>query len=441
MGYGKYGYLTLFRHLPGVEVFDPPKVTNEIAKIGIKVSPEFVCYPFKIVIGEVINLRKKYGIKHFIYAIDKGPCRMGFYAPVQERIIHDLGYTDVEYLPQQQDSLFPETQWLYPFERLQELTGNKFKKFTVFKNVLRFMFKMKYIEEIVRLEGLIRCRELKRGDTTRTVNRLIRMLDNNEHLITLYQFSYVIKQEFKKIPIDRKKKPLRIVITGEIHVFLEHFVNLDMIKKLGEMGIEVHPTFHVYDWILHKMHLNERRRLLEMIGKAYFPVDVGGEAQWDLPAYMEAQRNGFDGFMILYPFTCMPETMVRAMIEGQNPDPFYLPAQYYSLDETTAYEGLRTRLESFAYLMSSNRRNNPKFQNKYVEPPEIAEIFDLKDNIGRKFKKFMKRLAKPAVTEMFLRRWRKIPTEKLTEYYLRPGDYVAKKPKQSPPSPVEVHGH
>ena len=33
--------------------------------------------------------------------------------------------------------------------------------------------------------------------------------------------------------------------------------------------------------------------------------------------------------------------------------------------------------------MKSNRKNNPKFQNNYVEPPEIAEIFDEPDKYSR----------------------------------------------------------
>jgi predicted nucleotide-binding protein (sugar kinase/HSP70/actin superfamily) len=425
MGYGKYIYYTIYRHLPGIEVVDSPKVTADIVELGIKHSPEFVCFPFKVTLGEFINLRKNYDIKYFIMPIDKGPCRMGFYSPIQERIIKELGYDDITFIPQQQDSLFPETEWLQPFLKLEELTGNKFGRIRLLTNIFRFFFKAKYIEELVELEGLIRCRELNRGDTTRTAARIIKMLDKTEHLISLYRFGQVMRKEFAKIPIDREKKPLRVIISGEIHVLLEQYVNLDIIKRLGEEGVEVHPTFHAYDWILHKIHMNVRRRKLELIGKDFIPIDIGGEAQWDIPAYIEGQRNGFDGFVLLYPFTCMPEVTVRGIIEGQNPDPFYMPAQYFSLDETTAYEGMRTRIESFIDLMKSNRKNNPKFQNKYVEPPELAEIFD-KPPRFRRTKAFFKRLAQPFMLQRYIQFFRDIPPQKLSKYYLTPGDHKFK---------------
>ena len=50
----------------------------------------------------------------------------------------------------------------------------------------------------------------------------------------------------------------------------------------------------------------------------------------------------------------MPEVSARGIIEGQQPDPFYLPIQFYSFDEHTGYEGMRTRLEAFIDLMKLN---------------------------------------------------------------------------------------
>jgi predicted nucleotide-binding protein (sugar kinase/HSP70/actin superfamily) len=166
------------------------------------------------------------------------------------------------------------------------------------------------------------------------------------------------------------------MISGEIHVFLEPFVNMDLVKKFGEEGIEVHPGHSLYDWLVHKTHVNTKRKSLERISKKYIPMDIGGEAIWVMGEYIECQRDGFDGFVHVYPFTCMPEVTCRGIIEGQTPDPFYLPIQFYSFDENTGFEGMRTRIEAFIDLMKSNRENNPRFQNTYVEPRELAEIYD-----------------------------------------------------------------
>ena len=47
---------------------------------------------------------ENYNIHTFVMAIDCGPCRFGFYAPVMERILHDIGY-EVTIIPLQQSDL------------------------------------------------------------------------------------------------------------------------------------------------------------------------------------------------------------------------------------------------------------------------------------------------------------------------------------------------
>ena len=317
---------------------------------------------------------ENYNIHTFVMAIDCGPCRFGFYAPVMERILHDIGY-EVTIIPLQQSDLLT-FEWLQTFYRLTSVQGKLMRNYDIIRGVRLFFAKAKYIEMINKHESLIRCREVHKGDTTKTVKQLMSMLDAENDPMALHHFDYVIKQEFAKISIKRNFQPLRIMVSGEIHVFLEHFVNMDIVRRFGEEGVEVHLGHSLYDWIIHKVHLNYKRKNLERIAKDYIPMDIGGEAVWVMGEYLKCLHEGFDGFVHVYPFTCMPEVSCRGIIEAQSPDPFYLPVQFYSFDEHTGFEGMRTRLEAFIDLMKSNREINPRFQNKYVEPPEIAELFD-----------------------------------------------------------------
>lgn len=378
MGWSKIAFKSLLQFVPGIEIVEPPEVTSDIVKLGAKHSPEFVCFPFKVTMGEFLSMAEKQGVRTFVQAVDCGPCRLGFYAPVQERIMRDLGY-DVTIIPIQQHDLL-NFEWLETFNRLTTVQGKLMKYVDVVRGVRTFFLKCKYIEDILKLDGLIRCRELHRGDTSKVTQKLMHLLDNENDILNLHKFDKVIKREFGQIPINRQMKPLRIMISGEIHVFLENYVNMDLIKKFGQEGVEVHLGHSLYDWIMHKLHVNFKRKDLERIAKPYIPMDIGGEAIWVMGEYIECQQKGFDGFVHVYPFTCMPEVTARGIIEGQSPDPFYMPIQFYSFDEHSGYEGMRTRLEAFIDLMKTNRDNNPKFQNKYVEPPEIAQIFDQPSN-------------------------------------------------------------
>jgi predicted nucleotide-binding protein (sugar kinase/HSP70/actin superfamily) len=373
MGWSKIAFTALYDLIPGVEVFPPPPVTRDIVELGSKYSPEFVCLPFKITIGEFLNMIINHDVHTFIMSIDCGPCRLGFYAPIQERIIHDLGY-EVTIIPIQQDDLW-SFEWFDPYRKLSSVTGNVMKYVDMVNAARLAWIKAAYIEDIIRYEGIIRCREIKKGDTTKVVQKLMDKLDNERNFANLHRFDQIIRQKFRNIPIDREKQPLRIMIAGENHVVLEPYVNMDIMKKFGDEGVEVHITNSLYDWILHKLHLNYKRKHLERIAKPYIPMDIGGEAIWVIGYYLEAQSQGFDGFVHIYPFTCMPEVSARGILEGQSPDPFYLPIQFYSLDEHTGYEGMRTRLEAFIDLMKTNRDHNPKFHNVYQKPPEIEKIY------------------------------------------------------------------
>ncbi|GAH31835.1 unnamed protein product, partial [marine sediment metagenome] len=81
-------------------------------------------------------------------------------------------------------------------------------------------------------------------------------------------------------------------------------------------------------------------------------MDIGGEAVWNMGSYLESQEKGFDGFVHIFPFTCMPEISFMGMLEAEkNMDKFYMPHIHISLDGSSGFEGLRTRIEAFHDLM------------------------------------------------------------------------------------------
>ena len=293
MGWSYISFKAMLNALPGVEVYTPPPVDKHIIELGSRNSPEFVCFPFKVTLGEFINMAEK-GIDTFAMAIDCGPCRFGFYAPIQEQIMKDLGY-DVTIIPLQQGDLLT-FEFIDTFKRLSSLKNLKVMQYVDYAIAAKLALqKAKLIEDIINLDALMRCREIRKGDCTKALNYLMNKLDNTNDELGLKNFPYKIKETFAKIPIDKEMKPLRVVLAGENHVLLEPYVNLDLIRRLGDLGIEVHVGHSLYDWITHKLHLNFRRREMAMIAKDYIPLDIGGEAQWVIGEYLHSQGEGFDG--------------------------------------------------------------------------------------------------------------------------------------------------
>lgn len=371
MGPNWVAFKTLFTSLD-LDVVVPDPTNREAIKIGVKQSPEFVCFPFKATIGDFVNAIEK-GADTLVMAIDCGPCRFGFYASVQERILKDMGYKNITLIPLDQADLL-EFNWV---KTLQEISGRRdlftYSKFV--KAVIYFLKKAKLLNDIQTAEGLFRAYERNQGDTTNLVKELHRKLDETNNLSGLRKFKNVIKEDFKKLDIEKSRNPLRVGLSGEIHISLEPYVNLDIRRKLGEMGVEIHQSLSLYDWVVHKFHLNYHRKWLEHLSHPYIPMDIGGECVWVLGEYIDKAKAGFDGFVHEYPFTCMPEVTARTIITNKLKGIYDLPIIYFSFDEHSGMEGFRTRLEAFVDLMNDRRnqeiKTNPEFQangNKKIYP-------------------------------------------------------------------------
>ena len=371
MGPNWVAFKTLFTSL-GLDVVIPDPTNREAIKIGVKHSPEFVCFPFKATIGDFVNAIEK-GADTLIMAIDCGPCRFGFYASVQERILKDMGYKNITVIPLDQADLL-DFKWV---KTLQEVSGRKdlfmYSKFV--KAVILFLKKAKLLNDIQIAEGIFRAYERNQGDTTVLIKNLLNKLDQANKLPELRKFKSVIKQDFSNLDIDKTRNPLRVGVSGEIHINLEPYVNLDIRRKLGEMNIEVHQSLSLYDWVVHKFHLNYHRKWLEHLSHPYVPMDIGGECQWVLGEYIDKAQAGFDGFIHQYPFLCMPEVTARTIITNKLKGIYDLPVIYFSFDEQSGLAGFRTRLEAFSDLMYGRRNkeieNNAKFVangNKKIYP-------------------------------------------------------------------------
>jgi len=372
MGSSWVAFKTLIETL-GVDVILPDPVNRNLVKFGVKHSPEFVCFPFKPTLGELKSALDK-GADTIIMAIDCGPCRFGFYASVQERILRDVGYKDFRLIPLDQADLL-DFGWV---KTLFEVAPKKglFHYSDFVKAVIFFLKKCKYLEDIHTAEGIFRAYEENQGETTDIVENLLHKLDDTNNLKGLRNFKSIIKEDFNNLDIDNSRNPLKVGIAGEIYITLEPYVNLDIRRKLGEMGVELYQSLSLYDWITHKLHVNFHRKWLEHLAEPYIPMDIGGECVWVIGQYIDNAKAGLDGFVHQYPFTCMPEVTARTVITNHLKKKYDLPVIYFSFDEQSGIEGFRTRLEAFVDLMNSRRKKRIQDKKKESKFNGIKSLYD-----------------------------------------------------------------
>jgi len=343
----------------GVDVYVPGKNNARGLEHGLKLSPEWVCLPFKITIANFIEALEN-GVKTIVMASDCGPCRFGFYHAVQEKILKDLGYdVEIKCLPQADLLTF---EWA---ELLQSIRGTRppLSRLKLLWVARIFFMKLQLIQLAEKLEGETRCHEVCRGETTKALERCLKAIDEAGTHQQLRGLKRRIKEEFTKVErTERKKIILKVVLAGEIFVALDSFANQDLKKKLGELGCEVRMGISLYDWVKHKAHVNFHRKYLEYLSKSHgdiggLKLDIGGEAFWVLGQYIDFSRGGVDGFVHVYPFTCMPEITAKSIITKWYHDGIFdLPPLFLGFDEHVGEAGLVTRLEAYTDLLRTKKK-------------------------------------------------------------------------------------
>ena len=74
-----------------LNLMQTPEITPDVIKLGIKHSPNMICYPFKITLGIFIEALQN-GATDLIMYNTCGQCRFRQYYKIQELIMKDLGY-------------------------------------------------------------------------------------------------------------------------------------------------------------------------------------------------------------------------------------------------------------------------------------------------------------------------------------------------------------
>ncbi len=85
-----FGYDTIalknFLEMLGAEVVLPPLPTERTLSLGTKYSPELICLPFKITLGNFIEALEA-GADTLFMAAGARKCRFGYYHFIQETIL------------------------------------------------------------------------------------------------------------------------------------------------------------------------------------------------------------------------------------------------------------------------------------------------------------------------------------------------------------------
>ncbi len=327
----------------------PPKPSKRTLSLGVQHSPEFACIPFKVLMGSYIEALEQ-GADMILTSGGVGPCRAGYYGILHEKILRSLGY-DFQMIV-----LEPPLRNLPAFIS----TVNKVIKpvkvswFTLYKQFKISWKKMVFLDELEQLTHKIRAREINRGETTKVFEQCLEILDRADTEQEIIQAGQEVKALIQTVPQDPQRQCLRIGIIGEIYVVLEPFINLDIEKTLGEMGVEVDRSIYLAHWTKENAATGSGEYDIHKIAAPYLDEPVGGHGICSVGHTILYGQQGFDGVVQLAPFSCIPEIVAKSILPKVSED-YNISFMTIFLDEQTGKAGIQTRLEAFVDLLKQRK--------------------------------------------------------------------------------------
>lgn len=337
----------------GVEPYIPPYTSKKTLSYGTKNSPEAICLPYKLILGNFIEAIEG-GADYVAMITSPGICRLGEYGNNIYTTLKDLGY-NANYI---ELSLYDGIKGLYNF--LKEISG-KNDPVLIMRAINITARKVFAIDDLDRALAYYRAREIHFGDAEKNYKKALRIIDKADSTRELKKAYELALKEIEKTEIDKNREVLHVDITGEIFLVNDEFSNQYIERELGRMGVETRRSLTVgsflKDAIIPKAFQNKETHLqrAERMAKPYLMRDIGGDALECVSDVVFADYKGKDGIIHISPFTCMPEIMSQNIFPTMRLD-HDIPILPLIMDEQTGRAGYITRLEAFVDLMRRKKR-------------------------------------------------------------------------------------
>ncbi len=368
-----------------------PESTEETLEYGRKYTTGKECFPCIVTTGDLIRITKQPDFDPEKVAIffpsGSGPCRYGQYHRFHRLLLDQLGYSNIPiFAPEQDESLYDDVSAL----------GKKFRRLA-WQGIVAVDLLYKMLHETRPYE--------KVAGTTDAVYRrcLEKICEDIRHERDLIDTFREIVKEFREIEVDRSEEKPLIGIVGEIFVRLNRFSNEDVIRKVEALGGEVWLA-PMAEWIYYtnftaKMRNSMQRKWLrnlklalvehfqkkdeemlmnflsqylrnshepdtrEIIEKAspYLHYSFEGEAILSVGKAVDLKDKGACGVINIMPFTCMPGTIVSAILKRFREENQHFPILNMAYDGQEQTNTL-TRLEAFMYQAKEYQRQRRQSQ-------------------------------------------------------------------------------
>ena len=322
----------------------PPALTKRTMELGTKYSPDFVCTPFKTMLGSMIEALEAGADTLFM---THGLCRLGYYGELLEQILRDLGYQ-------------------FDFINLSDYDMSKKKEYI--RIVRRFNPKVNYARFLIQfMEGLRMAEyvdditaeyyrncgfDATGGQYRRAYQDFLTAMYTAQNRGDVEAGYRAVKRSLQSIPLDKPRRPLRVGIVGEFYTAMDAFSNLEVEQKLADMGVEIHRWMNVTNQFLRYGSGQKNLRVKIQDLSVY---DMGPTSTANIWYARECAERGYDGLIHIKSAACTPEIDVMPVLQNISAD-YKIPVLYLTYDAQTSDVGLMTRLEAFYDMIDMRKK-------------------------------------------------------------------------------------
>lgn len=340
----------------GIDSLPTPHASKEIIELGKALSPEFVCLPFVITLGQMRYLLER-GATHLLMVGGKGKCRLGWYAQIQEQLLRKLGY---EFEMIIIDSPVPfARRWSKFRGAIKEATGNA-SWWRIIRALYNGYHRIAAIDRAEKECHRIRAFERQQGTVDKLFRRFVRAVEQAPDSTTVQQLLQNFLEEANSIETE-ETNPVRVRVLGEIWVVLESYVNMHLERLLGRstdprvwVDREISVTNWFHQHIFPTREALHRREEIKQAAKPYLGTEVGGHGHISVGLTALARQEGIDGIIHLMPFTCMPEIVAQNILV-QLSQRFDIPVLTWIITDQTGEAGFETRIEAFLDILKERK--------------------------------------------------------------------------------------
>ena len=388
MSDGVHGLVAAFQAC-GIDAEVIAHPDDESLRLGRQYTSGRECYPNILTTGDMVKITQREDFdplnSAFFMPSSKGPCRFGQYNRYHRMILDELGFTEVPvYAPDQDESFYKELN----------VVGGDFKKYGWW-GIAAIDLLEKRLREVRPYEKNAGDADKVYWDSIKAVCESIKRREFPEGAMK------VARDAFNAIPAEEFGTRPLIGMVGEIYVRSNKFSNEDTVRQLEALGAEVMIP-PIGEWIYYTNHTSKQRtwerknygdylttvmteffqkkfehklenvfkgdfkdphelRTKELIelAKPYIDESFEGEAVLSIGKVIDYLSKGANGIVNAMPFTCMPGTVVNAVLKRvreDNDNVPYMNMVYEGLEDTNT----KTRMEAFVFQAKERMERRAK---------------------------------------------------------------------------------